>query len=263
MKNEAAVRLACFAGTFLLVAAWEALCPRRPRLQTRRARWTVNLGFMVLDTLILRLSFPVLAAGFAYAAEARGLGLLNQVSWPFWTKFWLGFAALDLVIYLQHRAFHRVPLFWRFHRVHHADLDFDASTGVRFHPVEILLSMGIKLGAVALIGPHFLAVVAFEVVLNASALFNHANASLPSRLEPLVRLLVVTPDMHRVHHSVLVPETNSNYGFNFPWWDRLFGTYRASPEAGHDGMTIGLPEHRDASRQGLGWALALPFRSLP
>ncbi len=260
MRDEAAVRLVSFAGTFLLVAVWEALRPRRPRLQSRWTRWPMNLGLMVLDTLVVRLSFPVLAAGFAYDAEARGWGLLNQVSWPFWAKFWLAFLALDLVIYVQHWAFHRVPLFWRLHRVHHADLDFDASTGVRFHPVEILLSMGIKLAAVALLGPHFLAVVAFEVALNAGALFNHANASLPSWLEPRARLLVVTPDMHRVHHSVLAPETNSNYGFNFPWWDRLFGTYDAQPAEGHDGMTIGLPEYQDAERQGLGWSLALPFQ---
>lgn len=197
--------------------------------------------------------------GLALLAEERGWGLLNNVVLPHWVAILLAVLLLDLAIYLQHVMFHAIPMFWRLHMVHHADLDFDVTTGVRFHTIEIILSMCIKMALVMLLGPPAVAVVIFEVALNGTSLFNHGNVRLPINLDRYLRLFVVTPDMHRVHHSVVAHETNSNFGFNLPWWDRIFGTYRDQPAAGHDDMTIGLTQYRDTKVTRLHWMLILPF----
>jgi sterol desaturase/sphingolipid hydroxylase (fatty acid hydroxylase superfamily) len=260
IPHEPIIRLACFAGVLLLMALWEVLAPRRRLTVGRPLRWASNLGLVALDTLLVRFLIPTGAVGLALLAAERGWGVLNNLSLPAWLAVALAVVALDLVIYLQHVMFHAVPLLWRLHRVHHADLDFDATTGVRFHPVEILLSMGIKIGAVVLLGTPALAVLLFEVLLNATSVFNHGNVRLPGWLDRVLRLVLVTPEMHRVHHSTNPRETNSNFGFNLPWWDYLLGTYRAQPAAGHEAMTIGLEEFRDehvADR--LPGMLALPF----
>ena len=258
--TELAIRLAAFAGVFSVMALWELLAPRRPLAVGRSPRWPSNLGILVADVLVVRLLLPTAAAGVALVAAERGFGLFHVIGLPFWLAAPIGFLALDLVIYGQHVMFHHVPWLWRLHRMHHADLDIDVTTGVRFHPVEILLSLVIKIATVALLGIPVAAVVCFEVVLNATSMFNHANASLPRWLDRVARLMLVTPDMHRVHHSVLRQETDSNFGFNLPWWDRLFGTYRAEPRAGHDGMTIGLPVFRDPGELRLDRLLTQPFR---
>ena len=258
--TELAIRLAAFAGMFSVMALWELLAPRRPWAVGRASRWPSNLGILVADVLAVRLLLPTAAAGVALVAAERGFGLFHVIGLPFWLAAPIGFLALDLVIYGQHVMFHHVPWLWRLHRMHHADLDIDVTTGVRFHPVEILLSLVIKIATVALLGIPAAAVVCFEVVLNATSMFNHANASLPRWLDRVARLMLVTPDMHRVHHSVLRQETDSNFGFNLPWWDRLFGTYRAEPRAGHDGMTIGLPVFRDPGELRLDRLLTQPFR---
>jgi sterol desaturase/sphingolipid hydroxylase (fatty acid hydroxylase superfamily) len=258
--TELAIRLAAFAGMFSVMALWELLAPRRPWAVGRALRWPSNLGILVADVLAVRLLLPTAAAGVALVAAERGFGLFHVIGLPFWLAAPIGFLALDLVIYGQHVMFHHVPWLWRLHRMHHADLDIDVTTGVRFHPVEILLSLVIKIATVALLGIPAAAVVCFEVVLNATSMFNHANASLPRWLDRVARLMLVTPDMHRVHHSILRQETDSNFGFNLPWWDRLFGTYRAEPRAGHDGMTIGLPVFRDPGELRLDRLLTQPFR---
>jgi sterol desaturase/sphingolipid hydroxylase (fatty acid hydroxylase superfamily) len=258
--TEPVIRLAAFAGIFLAMTLWEALAPRRPRSVGRARRWPGNLAVLAIDALAVRLLIPTAAVGVALIATAHGFGLFNLLRWPAWLAGVSGFFLLDLVIYGQHVVFHRVPWLWRLHRVHHADLDIDATTGVRFHPIEILLSMVVKIAAVALLGIPATAVVAFEVVLNATSVFNHSNAALPAWLDRAVRLLVVTPDMHRVHHSAVRAETDSNFGFNLPWWDWLFRTYRAEPAAGHDAMTIGLPIFRDPGELRLDRLLTQPFR---
>lgn len=258
-SHEAAIRLGFFVGTLAAMAAWELIAPRRVLNTSKAARWRANLGMVAIDTLAARLLIPVTAVGMAALAAESGWGLLNQLALPAWLAIILGVAALDFAIYLQHVMFHAVPAFWRLHRVHHSDLDFDVTTGVRFHPIEILLSLGIKLAAVAALGPAPLAVVLFEILLNATSLFNHGNVRLPVKVDRWLRLLVVTPEMHRVHHSALRRETDSNFGFNLPWWDRLLGTYRAQPEAGHLGMRIGLDTFRDPARLDLGSLLLQPF----
>ncbi len=234
------IRLGAFLGVFAAIASWEALAPRRVRLHPRRVRWTANLGLVVLDSIAVRLAFPVAAAGFAALAAERGWGLLNAFALPGWIAFVVAFVALDLAIYFQHVMFHAVPLLWRLHRVHHADPDFDVTTGARFHPVEILLSMAIKLAAIALIGAPAAAVLAFEVILNASAMFNHGNVGPPGHLDRALRCVIVTPDMHRIHHSMEMAEANSNYGFNLAWWDRFFGTYRTQASLPQERMRIGV-----------------------
>jgi sterol desaturase/sphingolipid hydroxylase (fatty acid hydroxylase superfamily) len=261
--TELAIRLTAFLGVFAVLAVWEILAPRRRLGVGRRARWPNNLGILLVDALAVRLLIPLAAVGTAALAAERGFGLFHILGWPSWAAGIAGFLVLDLVIYAQHVAFHHVPWLWRLHRMHHADLDIDVSTGGRFHPVEILLSMLIKMATVALFGIPPLAVVLFEVVLNATSLFNHSNVVLPAGLDRLVRLVVVTPDMHRVHHSALRTETDSNFGFNLPWWDRLFGTYRPQPEAGHERMVIGLPNFRDPHELRLDRLLTQPFRNDP
>ncbi len=259
LAHEPIVRGAIFLVILLGMAVWEFSAPRRRREIPRLLRWSNNIALVVIDTILLRVTFPVLAVGAAVLAEERGWGLFHALEVPVLLAGVLGFLALDLAIYLQHVLFHAVPVLWRLHRMHHADLEFDVSTGLRFHPVEILLSMGIKLGVVAALGPPALAVLVFEVVLNATSLFNHSNVRLGGA-DRIVRLFVVTPDMHRVHHSVRPSETNRNFGFNLPWWDRLFGTYTAQPRDGHEGMTIGLGEFRTRRDLWLDRMLLQPFR---
>jgi sterol desaturase/sphingolipid hydroxylase (fatty acid hydroxylase superfamily) len=260
LGSEPTIRLAAFLGVLAVMALWEVAAPRRRREIPRVLRWTNNLALVVIDTVVLRLAFPVLAVGLAVIAEERGWGLFNNIDAPGWLAVLASILLLDLAIYLQHVMFHAVPGLWRLHRMHHADLEFDVTTGLRFHPVEILLSMGIKLAAVAALGPPAVAVLLFEVILNATALFNHANVDLPRPVDRVLRLMVVTPDMHRVHHSVNPVETNSNFGFNLPWWDRLFGTYRAQPAKGHQGMEIGIEQFRTRRDLWLDRMLIQPVR---
>jgi sterol desaturase/sphingolipid hydroxylase (fatty acid hydroxylase superfamily) len=260
LSHEPLVRLSCFAGLFALLALWELRAPRRAQEIGRTSRWPGNLGVVIVDTIVLRLLFPTAAVGVALLGEERGWGLLNNVAGPGWLEVVVAVVVLDLAIYLQHVLFHAVPLLWRLHRMHHADLEFDVTTGVRFHPVEIVLSMVIKLAVVAALGAPALAVLIFEVLLNATSMFSHSNIELPRRLDRVLRLFVVTPDMHRVHHSIERHETDSNFGFNLPWWDRLFGTYRSAPAAGHEGMTIGIPQFRDAKELRLDRMLLQPLR---
>jgi sterol desaturase/sphingolipid hydroxylase (fatty acid hydroxylase superfamily) len=262
MPNEALIRLSVFAGLFLVFALIETLAPRRARVQPRQGRWITNIGFTLLNTLALRalsVALPLLAVGAALDAWKMGWGLFNQLNWPIWVEIVLSILLLDFAIWAQHLITHKVPLFWRFHRVHHADRDMDVTTAVRFHPVEILASMLLKIGLVYLLGPQALAVLLFEVLLNGTALFNHANISLPRAVDRIVRLVLVTPDMHRVHHSVLRAEHDSNFGFALSIWDRIFGTYVSQPAGGHDGMKVGL-QWQDERPARLGWALWLPFR---
>jgi sterol desaturase/sphingolipid hydroxylase (fatty acid hydroxylase superfamily) len=258
---EPAIRLGVFAGVFGLVALWEVFAPRRGRSLPRRQRWPRNLALVVIDTLTLRLLAPGAVVAVAIVGEAKGWGLVTVLGVSGWAAIALSVLLLDLAVYFQHVLFHAVPVLWRLHRTHHSDPDFDVTTGTRFHPAEILLSAGIKMAAVAAIGAPALAVLLFEVVLNATAMFNHGNARLPAGLDRWLRLVVVTPDMHRVHHSVLREEADSNFGFNVPWWDRLFGTYRAQPRAGHAGMVIGVAGFLDAADQTLGRLLLQPFRN--
>jgi sterol desaturase/sphingolipid hydroxylase (fatty acid hydroxylase superfamily) len=260
LSHETAIRLGFFFGVFVLVALCEAVAPRRPTIVGRWARWPSNLGIVALNTALVRLLLPTTAVALALVGEREGWGLLHHVALPGWLALTLAVIALDLVVYLQHVMVHAVPALWRLHRVHHADLHFDVTTGARFHPIEILLSMLIKLAAILVIGPSPEAVVVFEVLLNATALFNHGNVRLPAAVDRWLRWVVVTPDMHRVHHSVEDDETNSNFGFNLPWWDRLFGTYCDQPRGGHEGMTIGIRGWRDPRQvDRLTGMLALPF----
>ena len=260
LAAEPTIRLAAFLGVLLAMALWEVAAPRRRRDIPRVIRWTNNIALVVLDTVVLRLSFPILAVGLAVMAEERGWGLFNNIDAPLWVAIVVSMLLLDLAIYFQHVMFHAVPGLWRLHRMHHADLDFDATTGLRFHPVEILISMGIKLAVVAALGPPAVAVLLFEVILNATALFNHANIGIPRPVDRVLRWIVVTPDMHRVHHSVDPRETNSNYGFNLPWWDRLLGTYVAQPAKGHDEMEIGIEQFRTHRDLWLDRMLVQPLR---
>lgn len=259
LAYEPAIRLSFFLGIFSLMVVWEVAMPRRARALTRRVRWPSNLGIVAFNTVLLRLVVPTTAVGLALLSQEQSWGLFNNLAIPFWLSIGLSVLLLDLAIYLQHVMFHAVPALWRLHRMHHADLDFDVTTGARFHPIEIVLSMGIKLAVIVVLGAPAIAVLIFEVALNATSMFNHGNVRIAPRVDGLLRLLVVTPDMHRVHHSVLPDETNSNFGFNLPWWDRLLGTYRAQPVAGHDGMTIGIEQFRTSRDQWLDRMLVQPF----
>ncbi len=253
------IRLACFTGMLAMVAIWETIAPRRSLTVPKGGRWFTNLSLAGINTAATRLILPVLPLGMAVMAREQGWGFLNMPLLPFWSKIILAVVALDFVIYLQHVLFHALPILWRLHRVHHTDLDLDVTSGNRFHPVEIVISASIKLAAVALTGAPTVAVIVFEVVLNATSLFNHGNIRIPVSLDRWLRLVVVTPDMHRIHHSVIPRETNCNFGFNLPWWDRLCGTYRPQPEKGHEEMTIGLSEFRDPSKLSLSRLLIQPF----
>ena len=263
MEFEEAIRLMAFLAVFAAVALWEALAPRRKRSFERRARWPHNLGLLLVDVALVRVLAPGAAIAVAMTAAGSGWGLLNALALSGWAAVAAGIALLDLAIYFQHVMFHAVPALWRLHRVHHADLDFDVTTGARFHPIEILISTAIKCAAIAALGAPVISVFVFELLLNATAMFNHANASLPQRLERWLRWLVVTPDMHRVHHSVRYEESSSNFGFNLPWWDRLFGTYRAQPRLGHAAMTIGVDAFRSSQELRLDRLLVQPLRDTP
>jgi len=260
VEREAVFRLGVFAAVFIVMMLWELVAPRRLLTVSKLQRWTSNLALLLLNSIVLRLLFPAAAVGIAYSVGEMDWGLFNWLSLPFWLEVIAAVLLLDLAIYLQHLLMHRVPLLWRLHRVHHADLDIDLTTGSRFHTIEIVFSMLIKWLVILLLGPALLAVLVFEIVLNGMAMFNHANVRLPSGLDRVIRYLLVTPDMHRVHHSILRRETNSNYGFNLSLWDRFFRTYIDQPEKGHDAMTIGIPEFRDARQvDRLPGMLALPF----
>ncbi|MEM6310293.1 MAG: sterol desaturase family protein [Pseudomonadota bacterium] len=261
MENEALIRLSIFIGLFALFAVVESIAPRRELSQSRARRWATNWAFSIANTLALRaLAFglPLLAIGAAMDASSQGWGLFNQITWPVAIEIVLAILIFDFAIWAQHLITHKIPILWRLHRVHHADVDIDVTTAIRFHPVEIALSMLLKIGLVYLLGPAAIAIVLFEILLNGTAMFNHANIKLPLGFDRVLRLFLVTPDMHRVHHSVDRAEHDSNYGFALSLWDRLFGTYIAQPAGGHTAMQIGL-EWQDERPSKLGWSMALPF----
>jgi len=263
VDSELIIRSGSFAAAFAITALWEMASPRRRLTQSKPGRWFNNLGIILMDTISVRVLMPAAAVNIAAAAEASGWGLLNQYYMHPALAVVTGILLMDCIIYLQHLMFHAVPILWRLHMVHHADLDIDCTTGLRFHPVEIIISAAIKMAAVAVIGPPVAGVIAFEIILNAAAMFNHGNINLPAGLDRILRLMIVTPDMHRVHHSVIIRETNSNFGFNFPWWNRLFGTYRSQPAAGHTVMTIGLSQFREPGKLTLLRILLLPLTGDP
>ena len=257
---EAVIRLSAFVGILLTMALLEFFISRRPLSMKRTQRWVANLGLAAFNTALLRLLFPLAASGFALFIAEREWGLLPALGISGWEAVLISLMVLDVAIYLQHRLFHAVPFLWRLHRVHHADLDLDVTSGVRFHPLEILLSMVIKCSVIAALGAPMVAVIIFEVVLNATSMFNHSNLRIPVGFDRWLRLLLVTPDMHRVHHSIERTEANSNFGFNIPWWDRLFGTYLDQPAEGHDGMVLGIAEVQAAEDNAFTRLLLLPFR---
>lgn len=259
IENQSSFRLVIFAGVLLSMMALEAVAPRRNRTSARTRRWSTNIALVVIDTFAARLLGPLIAGAVAIYAHENGVGLFNMIDMPMIVSIIISVMALDMAIYWQHVAFHKVPLFWRFHKVHHADRDIDVTTGVRFHPAEIVLSMLYKAICVLALGPSLIAVILFEVILNASAMFNHANFKLPQAADRIIRPFLVTPDMHRVHHSDIECETNSNYGFCLSVWDRLFRSYIAQPKLGHDKMTIGLSEYQTQEPNRILWSLIVPF----
>ena len=258
-KYEPVIRFGFFFGILVIMFLWELIAPRRPLTASKIARWVTNLGLVLIDSIVIRLVFPAALMGFAFLFQQRGWGLFNLLGLPYLFNIVFGVLILDFAIYLQHIVFHSIPLLWRLHMVHHADMDFDVTTGVRFHPIEILLSMGIKIIVVFLIGACPAAILIFEVLLNGTSMFNHGNVRYSPNVDSIIRLIVVTPEMHRVHHSTIRWETNSNLGFNFPWWDRLFGTYRPQPAKGHLEMTIGLDQYKEPQKLTFLWLIALPF----
>lgn len=259
MEHQAVIRLSFFFGIFVAVAIWEVLAPRRKLISSKLVRWYSNIGIAVLNGLLLRLLFPILAVGLAAIAQQKGWGIINNFDMPTWIAVIISVLFFDFIIYLQHAMFHFIPILWRLHRMHHTDLDIDVTTGARFHPIEIIISMLIKMAAVLIIGPPVMAVVIFEILLNLTSMFNHGNILIPIKVDKILRLFVVTPDMHRVHHSTIPKETNSNFGFNIPWWDRIFGTYRAQPEKGHLDMKIGLNYFRNPKELHIHRLLLQPF----
>jgi sterol desaturase/sphingolipid hydroxylase (fatty acid hydroxylase superfamily) len=260
MQYEGVLRFSCFAGVLLFMAVWELVAPRRRLIASKPLRWGSNIGLVFVSSFVLRLIAPLGAVGVAIVAERLGWGLFNVVSAPSWLAIVTSVLLLDFAIYIQHVMFHAVPILWRLHMVHHADHDVDVTTGLRFHTVEILLSLGIKAGVILLLGPPAVAVLIFEVLLNATSMFNHSNVAMTFGVDRVLRWLVVTPDMHRVHHSHYANETNSNFGFNLPWWDRLFGTYQGQPVDGHVDMRLGLDQFPDKRQTSLlPWMLLVPF----
>ncbi len=259
IQNQTVIRLTFFLSILLIVGVWELQKPRLILKNSKLIRWVSNLGIVFLNSVLLKIIFPLTATGLAIYAETKGWGVFNIVSIDPTLKVILSILMLDMVIYFQHVMFHAVPLFWQLHQMHHVDLDYDVTTGSRFHPIEIILSMGVKFTFIVLLGVPALAVILFEIILNGAAMFNHGNIYIPPQIDKYLRLFIVTPDMHRIHHSVVVKETHSNFGFNVPWWDRLFGTYIAEPEAGRTQIEIGTPKFRDAKYLGLHWMLILPF----
>jgi sterol desaturase/sphingolipid hydroxylase (fatty acid hydroxylase superfamily) len=260
METETILRLGVFFGVFLAMALWEHGRPMRLLAVSRWRRWGTNWAISIIDAVMVKLLFGAAAVGAALDALAGGWGLFNVLNWPGWAEFVLAFLVLDFAIWLQHLVTHKIPVLWRLHRVHHADRDMDVTTAIRFHPIEIALSMALKIGLVYALGASVVVVIAFEVVLNGAAMFNHGNVRMPAGLERWLRWVIVTPDMHRVHHSVDRGEHDANYGFNLSVWDRVFGTYVAQPAAGHQNMTIGLAQCQDEGPTRLGWSLAFPFR---
>jgi len=259
MKFDIAIRVIAFLSMFGLMASWEAIAPRRKTATLKVSRWIANLSVAVLNTMMIRIVMASGAVGVAMVTAENGWGILNLLHWPVWVEIVLAVLLLDLMIYLQHLGFHAVPVLWKIHMVHHADPDYDVTTAVRFHPVEALLSMVLKMAGVAIIGASPTAVLAFEVILNGMAMFNHANVRMPAFVDRILRWVVVTPDMHRIHHSIFLRETNRNFGFNLPWWDYVFGTYLAAPSRGHDSMTFGLKKFRSPACLKLLNILKLPF----
>jgi sterol desaturase/sphingolipid hydroxylase (fatty acid hydroxylase superfamily) len=259
METDTVIRFGAFLIVFAILSTLELFAPRRRLTISKSRRWFANLIIVALNPLSVALIYPVFPVGMALLASERSWGLFNQLALPYWLKVLMGVVALDFAVYAQHVLHHAIPVLWRLHMVHHSDLDFDMTTGLRFHPIEIVVSMAIKLSAVAALGAPPLAVLIFEVTLNATSMFNHSNIRLPEKVDRILRLFVVTPDMHRVHHSVIIRETNSNYGFNLPWWDRLLGTYKDQPAMGHTDMVIGLSQYRDPKKISLPRLLVLPF----
>ena len=251
MENEIELRLTFFFGVLAIIALWELATPKRNLQIGRNIRWFRNISLVIISSIAARLILPFTAASVAVYAEQKQIGLLNLLPVPLWLAVLFSIILLDLIVYAQHLASHHVPIFWRLHKIHHIDQDIDVTTGARFHPFEIIISTLVKCVAVLLFGVSFIAVVLFEIILNATAMFNHGNINLPEKLDKWLRLIIVTPDMHRVHHSTIPTETNSNFGFNLPWWDRLFGTYQEQPQKGHLRMKIGLKEYQDADKTGL------------
>ena len=259
IANETIIRLSFFFGIFILVGVWELIVPRRQLNFSKPVRWYSNIGIVFFNSLVLKLIFPIMATGLAFFAMGKGWGLFNNIELPFFIRVVTSMLLLDGAIYIQHAMFHSLPLLWRFHRMHHTDMDLDVSSGARFHPVEIIISMGIKLSVIVVPGPPVTAVILFEVLLNFTAMFNHGDIYISPKIDRILRCFVVTPDMHRVHHSVSAKETNSNFGFNFPWWDTMFGTYKAQPEKGHSSMTIGISKFRNPENLHLHRMLIQPF----
>ena len=260
--HEGTIRLSVFLGLVFVLGLSEWAKPRRKRVLSQGQRWFTNFAIAILDSVIVRLLFPAAAVGVALWAQANGYGLFNVLQVPLWLSILISFVVLDFAVWLSHLLSHKVPVFWRFHRMHHSDRDLDVSSALRFHPVEIVGSMLWKVAWVVALGAPAVAVILFEIVLNGTAIFNHANLKLPLAVDRILRLLVVTPDMHRVHHSIIHTETDSNYGFNLPWWDRLFGTYTDQPSLGHEGMTVGLEEWQDSQPANLVWTLKVPLLAL-
>ena len=260
--EESQIRLIVFAGLFAGLALFEYLAPRRKLKPVKARRWVTNWVIVIIDSVLVRLLFKTAAVGGALWATEEGFGLFNIINAPWWLAFAVSFLVLDFAVWLSHIASHKIPLFWRIHRMHHADVDIDVTTAIRFHPIEIVLSMLWKYAVVLALGAPAAAVLVFEIVLNGCAMFNHSNWRLPLWLDRWLRLVLVTPDMHRVHHSVEQREHDTNYGFNFPFWDRMFGTYTDQPELGHDGMAIGLKPWQDERPTGLGWSLLVPLKKL-
>ncbi|MCY4305162.1 MAG: sterol desaturase family protein [Aestuariivita sp.] len=261
MQNEIMIRFVFFAGLFAAFAVLEMILPLRAHAQKRRARWTTNLSISLIDALTLRLFallIPLLAVGAALDAASKNWGIFNKLEWSIFLEFVIAVLILDFAIWFQHFLTHKIPILWRIHRVHHADRDMDVTTSVRFHPVEIFLSMLLKIALVYALGPSALAVICFEILLNGAAIFNHANIQLPRILDKVLRIILVTPDMHRIHHSIHQYEHDSNYGFSLSFWDRIFGTYVPQPREKHESMILGL-EWQDDKPSKLKWNLLLPF----
>lgn len=262
LNHESALRMGVFLSILCVMMAAETLFPRKERTLPRRHRWTSNLLLIAIDSIFLRLIFPIVAVGVAVIAETKGWGLFNMIDLPVWLEIILAIIILDVMIYWQHVASHHIPFLWALHKVHHADRDIDVTTGSRFHPLEIALSMGYKMILVVILGPAVLAVIIFEIILNGCAMFNHSNVKLPVGFDRVLRRFIVTPDMHRVHHSSITAETNSNYGFSLSIWDRIFGSYTAQPAKGHEGMEIGLSDYQSSAPSSLTWSLILPFKAI-
>ena len=259
LDSEVYIRLGFFLGVFAVMALWELAAPRKALSTSKITRWFINLSITFLNPVSLRLVFPLPATGLALMAKEKNWGIFNILEIDYWTAGLLTIILLDLTIYFQRLLFHHVRIFWKFHMVHHTDINIDVTTGARFHPLEIILSMGIKMIVVVLLGAPAWSVLVFEIVINGTSMFNHSNAFIPLPVDRALRKFIVTPDFHRVHHSVLLHESNSNFGFSLSLWDRIFGTYQDQPRAGHKGMSIGLSDFREANRLTLPYILALPF----